>query len=95
MKTVGSGQGLCDLDEQNRLADIPFDHITRAAHGVLSRIRNTQIQDGMHVFGKPPEGEKRVNYINAILRYDAGEHISLRKSVAAGGVLKPLENRKA
>ena len=41
-------------------------------HGVLSRIRNTQIQDGMHVFGKPPEGEKRVNYINAILRYDAG-----------------------
>ncbi len=74
---------LADLDKENRLATIPFDHLTRSAHGVLSRIRNTQIQDGLHVFGSPPEEERRVDYINAILRYDAGETVSLRKSVAA------------
>lgn len=62
---------------------IPFDEIARAAHGALSRTRNTKIQDGMHIFGRLPEGEKRVDFINSILRYDAGEEVSLRKIVAA------------
>jgi len=55
-----------------------FDEIVRATHGALSRIRNTQIQDGMHIFGQLPEGEKRVDFINSILRYDKGD-ISLRR----------------
>ena len=64
------------------IQSIPFDEIARAAHGALSRTRNTQIQDGMHIFGQLPEGEKRVDFINSILRYDAGEEVSLRKIVA-------------
>lgn len=60
-----------------------FDEIVRRAHGALSGIRNTRIQDGMHIFGQLPEGEKRVDFINSILRYDAGKDISLRKIVAA------------
>ncbi|MFH1860705.1 MAG: cobaltochelatase subunit CobN, partial [bacterium] len=60
-----------------------FDEVVKQAHGVLSRIRNTQIQDGMHIFGKLPEGEKRVDFINSILRYDGGDEISLRRIVAS------------
>ncbi len=66
----------------NRGLSISFDEIVQKAHGALSRIRNTQIQDGMHIFGQLPEGEKRVDFINSILRYDAGKEVSLRKIVA-------------
>ncbi len=73
-----------DLDKEIKLAgDMPFDEITRRAHGALSRTRNTQIQDGLHIFGQLPEGEKRVDFVNSILRYDAGNDISLRKTVAS------------
>ena len=61
---------------------LPFDEIVREAHGALSRTRNTQIQDGMHIFGELPEGERRVDFINSILRYDAGEEVSLRREIA-------------
>ncbi|NLA12469.1 MAG: cobaltochelatase subunit CobN [Firmicutes bacterium] len=60
-----------------------FGQIAEEAHGLLSIIRNTQIQDGMHIFGQLPEGEERVSFINSILRFDAGQEISLRRSVAA------------
>ncbi len=73
-----------DLDKEIKLTDdMPFDEITRHAHGALSRIRNTQIQDGLHIFGQLPEGEKRVDFINSILKYDAGSGVSLRKIVAS------------
>ena len=73
---------LCDLDD-GVVHDLPFDEISQAAHGALSVIRNTQIQDGMHIFGQLPEGDRRVSFINSILRYDAGEVISLRKIIAS------------
>lgn len=72
---------LSELTE-DEVKSIPFDEIAQGAHGVLSRTRNTQIQDGMHIFGEIPEGERRVDFINSILRYDAGDESSLRKTVA-------------
>ncbi|HAV42442.1 TPA: cobalt chelatase [bacterium] len=74
-------KSLCETDEE--IHSLPFEEIVQTAHGVLSRIRNTQIQDGMHIFGQLPEGEKRVDFINSILRYDGGQEISLRKIIAA------------
>ncbi len=68
------------IDEES--SDLPFDEIIHAVHNILSRIRNTQIQDGMHIFGQLPEGDRRIDFINSILRYDAGQEISLRKIVA-------------
>lgn len=73
---------LRELNEE-AVHGLPFQEIAQAAHGALSVIRNTQIQDGMHVFGQRPEGERRVGFINSILRYDAGETVSLRKVVAS------------
>ncbi|GAW92115.1 cobaltochelatase subunit CobN, partial [Calderihabitans maritimus] len=59
-----------------------FAAIAEKAHEVLSLIRNTQIQDGQHIFGEIPHGEKRVEFINSILRFDAGEGVSRRRAVA-------------
>jgi len=73
---------LCEIGEEE-LPSLPFAEIVREAHGALSRTRNTQVQDGMHIFGELPEEEKRIDFIHSILRYDAGEAVSLRKMVAS------------
>jgi cobaltochelatase CobN len=72
--------------------DDPVEDTLRRTHEALSRIRNTQIQDGMHIFGRIPQGQQRIDFINAILRFDAGEKISLRKMIcrAMGLDLKEL-----
>ncbi len=63
--------------------DMPFGEVVSRAHEVLSKIRNTQIQSGMHIFGRLPEGEQRVDFINSILRYDdSTSRVSLRRVVA-------------
>ena len=72
---------LCDVSDEG-IHSLPFDEIVREAHGALSRTRNTQIQDGMHIFGELPEGERRAGFIYSILRYDAGEAVSLRREIA-------------
>ncbi len=71
-----------NLSKEIKLADdTPFDEVVRATHEALSRIRNTQVQDGMHIFGELPEGESRVAFINSVMRYDAGKDVSLRKLI--------------
>jgi cobaltochelatase CobN len=66
--------------------ETPFEEIVRKAHEALGRIRNSQIHHGMHIFGQIPEGEKKVEFINSILRYDdqesMGNRISIRRLVA-------------
>ena len=69
------------LEGAKLLPDALFEEKARAAHDVLSLTRNTKIQDGMHIFGELPQGERRVDFINSILSYDAGEEISLRKII--------------
>ncbi|MEW5899399.1 MAG: cobaltochelatase subunit CobN, partial [Bacillota bacterium] len=59
-----------------------FAAIAEKAHAALSVIRNTQIQDGQHIFGDLPKDERRVEFINSILRFDAGQETSLRRAVA-------------
>ena len=67
------------LDELDTHKD--FDKILEITHNVLTRLRNTQIDDGMHIFGEIPKDERRVEFINAILRYDYGEKISMRRAI--------------
>ncbi|MCK4651825.1 MAG: cobaltochelatase subunit CobN, partial [Methanosarcinales archaeon] len=54
-----------------------FERIVDAAHETISRIYNSQIPDGMHIFGETLEGDRKVELINSILRYDS----ELRKAV--------------
>ncbi|CEG13200.1 hypothetical protein MSIBF_A3420001 [groundwater metagenome] len=55
--------------------------ILERTHNALTRIRNTQIDDGMHIFGEIPAKERRVEFINGIMRYDYGEKVSMRRSI--------------
>ena len=60
-----------------------IDGIIEETHGILETIRNTQIQDGMHVFGEIPSGDKRFELLYGILRYEGLEKPGLRKLICA------------
>jgi cobaltochelatase CobN len=45
-----------------------FEEILERAHDKISQLYNTQIPDGMHIFGLLPEGERRQEMVRAILR---------------------------
>ena len=55
-----------------------MDAIVEQCHKVLSTVKNTQIQDGMHIFGQIPEGEALVDMIASILRFEGVDTQSLR-----------------
>jgi len=67
------------LDELDTHKD--FDEILERTHNTLTRIRNTQIWEGMHTFGEIPKDERRVEFINGILRYDYREKVSMRRAI--------------
>ena len=57
--------GFRGLHEDGR----PFEDVIAAAHTSVTRIADTRIPDGMHVFGEVPAGERLAEFINAIMRY--------------------------
>ncbi len=48
-----------------------FDLVVEKAHQKVSEVYSTQMPDGMHIFGQIPEGEKKAELINSILKYDS------------------------
>ncbi|MBC3887873.1 cobaltochelatase subunit CobN [Acetobacterium paludosum] len=58
-----------------------FDQVIADAHKVLSTVKNTQIQDGMHIFGELPIGDDRIEMLNAIVRFEGVDQASLRSAV--------------
>jgi cobaltochelatase CobN len=62
-----------NLDKDMHIGqDTPLKEMVAKAHDVLSKIRNSRIPAGMHIFGKLPEGERRAHFISSILRFDSG-----------------------
>jgi cobaltochelatase CobN len=47
-----------------------FEEILERAHDKISQIYNTQIPDGMHIFGALPEGERRQEMVRSVLRHE-------------------------
>lgn len=62
-----------------------FPAIVKKAHEVLTRLRDSAIPDGMHIFGQAPQGEGMVELIASMLKYAAEEGQCLR------GVLLALQ----
>ncbi len=75
LKAANLDKSMKNLDE------MPAEEMVSKAHNELSRIRNTQIDSGMHIFGQIPEGEKRVEFINSVMRFE-GSGVQLRSTVA-------------
>ncbi|MHC1753480.1 cobaltochelatase subunit CobN [Humidesulfovibrio sp.] len=61
--------------------DMDFPQLATALHEALDLIRGTQHDDGMHVFGSAPEGERLNAFLWSILRFDADDPRSLRRSL--------------
>jgi magnesium chelatase, H subunit len=71
-----------NLDKDIHLdPDMPLALMVSKTHEALSRIRNTKIPSGMHIFGQLPEGDKRYEFINSIIRFDSGNP-SPRRTIA-------------
>lgn len=78
-------------------SDTPLPELVAKAHEALSKIRNTFIPQGMHVFGDKPDGEKRVDFISSIVRFDPGESSPRRLIAEIMGfdLTDLLENQQA
>lgn len=72
-----------DLDCRWETASRDFDGFLEKLHGYLSEIKDTPIRDGLHVLGRPPQGEKLVEMLIALTRLPNGPVPSLRRGVAA------------
>lgn len=72
-----------NLEKQISLDDYHdhFDQVVAEAHKILSTVKNTQIQDGMHIFGQQPNGADRIEMLNAIVRFEGVDQTSLRSAV--------------
>ncbi len=50
-----------------------FDELFRELRDTLEMIKNSKYNDGMHIFGNYPSGQKRIEYIRNILDFDYGD----------------------
>ncbi|MDH7498786.1 MAG: cobaltochelatase subunit CobN [candidate division NC10 bacterium] len=58
-----------------------FQEVVRGCHLLLNRYRESQRNQGLHIFGSPPQGEERVDLIAALARFDYENQPSLRRIV--------------
>jgi len=54
--------------EKLKASGASFEEILERAHDKISQLYNTQIPDGMHIFGELPAGARREEMVRAILR---------------------------
>jgi len=59
-----------------------FDGFLERLHGYLNELSDTQIRDGLHIFGEPPEEERLIEFLAALTRLSNGDIPSLRESIS-------------
>nr|WP_222936802.1 cobaltochelatase subunit CobN [Streptomonospora sp. PA3] len=57
-----------DLHRDEMPGEEEFDDFVMHVDGYLCEIKDVQIRDGLHILGRAPEGEPRVNLVLAVLR---------------------------
>jgi len=72
------------MNQDLRVAERPDDFGSFLMHidGYLCELKDSQIRDGLHILGRVPEGEDRINLLLALTRLENGAVPSLRRSVA-------------
>jgi cobaltochelatase CobN len=61
-----------------------FSAFLQHIDGYLCELKDSQIRDGLHILGRIPEGDDRINLLLALTRLENGEVPSLRRAVAVG-----------
>jgi len=69
-----------EIDEEAAFSD--FDKFLEKLHEYLHEMADTQIRDGLHVLGEPPEGSRLDEFLVALTRLANGCVPSLRQSLA-------------
>ncbi len=74
-----------DLDKDLQIGEAEafqdFDRFLERLHDCLTDLADTMINDGLHILGTTPEGEKLVEFLVQLTRLPNGEVPSLRESV--------------
>ncbi|MGH9076678.1 MAG: cobaltochelatase subunit CobN, partial [Acidimicrobiales bacterium] len=73
-----------DLGMEGQPKDDEFDDVVRHVDGYLCALKDAQIRGGLHVLGRPPDGDALVDMVLAITRLPQAGVPSLRATVAAG-----------
>ena len=63
-------------------ADDEFDGFLLHLDGYLCELKDAQIRGGLHILGRPPEGDAEIDLLAALLRLPQGPVPSLRAAVA-------------
>lgn len=71
-----------DLEITREDAFSSFDAFAERLHGYIHEISDTLINDGLHVLGEPPSGERLDKYLTALTRLSNADVPSLREAVA-------------
>ena len=71
-----------DLSVDERPED--FSAFLQHIDGYLCELKDSQIRDGLHILGRIPERDDRINLLLALTRLENGEVPSLRRAVATG-----------
>jgi len=71
-----------DLETTEEAAFSDFDKFLEKLHEYLHEMADTQIRDGLHILGEPPEGSRLDEFLVALTRLSNGGIPSLRQSLA-------------
>ncbi|MHB8117967.1 MAG: cobaltochelatase subunit CobN [Methanothrix sp.] len=71
-----------DLETNEEAAFRDFDKFLEKLHDYLHDLADTQIRDGLHILGEPPEGLRLDEFLVALTRLSNGSVPSLRESLA-------------
>ncbi len=71
-----------DLEVEEEEAFSDFDKFLEKLHEYLHEMADTQIRDGLHILGEPPEGSRLDEFLVALTRLANGQVPSLRQSLA-------------
>jgi cobaltochelatase CobN len=74
-----------DLDRNGQApGEDDFDDFLLHLDGYLCELKDAQIRGGLHILGRPPEGDAEIDLLAALLRLPQGAVPSLRAAVADG-----------
>jgi cobaltochelatase CobN len=83
-----------DLELDGGVDDDGFDEMVLHVDGYLCALKDAQIRGGLHVLGRPPEGDALVDLVLAVTRLPQGRVPALRAVVADDLGLDPATDRR-
>ncbi|SHK21215.1 cobaltochelatase CobN subunit [Hathewaya proteolytica DSM 3090] len=72
----------CALEQDLKLEEVCFQDKLQKVHGYLNEMKDTLINNGLHILGQYPEGENMVKFLVALTRLSNSDVPSLRETIA-------------